>query len=173
MQPTFSFETQLKLGNEGEQIFFDKYKDYFEKNNSQNVMAPDFINKKTGALAEIKFDNSTRAARDSNKLQKNFFVEMFSNSREMTLGGPFRAVEEGVDYYVYMFKEPFRIFIFDAVKFKNKAARIINEENYKPKPVKNKTWYTSGYALPINLFEECRITEEIMCSGKKLNNITV
>ena len=172
METTFSFETQLKLGNEGEQLFYDKYKDYFEKNNSQNVMAPDFIHRKTGALAEIKFDNSTHAARDLNGLQKNLFVEMFSNTREMTLGGPFRAVEEGVDYYVYMFKEPFRIFIFDAVKFKNKAARIINEQNYGEKFVKNKTWYTSGYALPINLFEECRITEEIMDSGKKLNNIT-
>ena len=173
MQSTFSFETQLKLGNEGEQLFYNKYKDYFEKNNSQNVMAPDFINKKTGALAEIKFDNSTRAARDSNNLQKNFFVEMFSNSREMTLGGPFRAVEEGVDYYVYMFKEPFRIFIFDAVKFKNKAARIINKNDFRELFIKNKTWYTSGYALPINLFEECRISDEDMCNGIKLNNIAV
>lgn len=172
MQTTFTFETQLKLGNEGEEIFYKKYGEYLKKNNTQNVMAPDFIHKKTGALAEIKFDNSPRAPRDSKGYQKNLFVEMFSNTKEMTLGGPFRAVQEGVDYYVYMFKEPFRIFIFDAVKFKDKAARIINEKNYKSIPVKNKTWWTSGYALPINLFEECKITEKIMCSGKKLNNIT-
>ena len=169
---TFDFNTQLKLGDEGEQIFEKLYGQLLIKNNSKNVMLPDFKHRKTGALAEIKYDNSTRAARDAKGFQINFFVELFSNSDKLTLGGPFRAMQEGVDYYIYMFKSPFRIFIMDAVKFRDKAAELINENRFKELYIKNKTWYTQGYAMPISLFKDCQLEGDVLREGKILNDIS-
>ena len=110
MSTTFDFKEQLELGKEGEEKFAELYP-CFDYNNHKNVMAPDFVHKETGSVAEVKYDDSVRAKKDKDGNQLNFFVEQYSNHKEMTLGGPFRAVQEGVDYYIYMFKQPFRIFI--------------------------------------------------------------
>jgi len=170
MSTPFDFEEQLKLGKEGELKFAELYP-CFKYNNDKDVMAPDFVHKETGSIAEVKYDNSVRALKDKNGNQLNFFVEQYSNHAEMTLGGPFRAVEEGVDYYVYMFKQPFRIFIFDACKFRDMAAELIYSGLYKECFIKNKGWWTSGFPLPIEMFKECRVEGDIIGKGTKLNII--
>lgn len=172
MSTPFDFNTQLKLGDEGEVIFDKLYGHFFDKNNSTDVMLPDFKHKQTGALAEIKYDNSPKAAKDKNGYQLNFFIELFSNSKTLSLGGPFRAAVEGVDYYVYMFKEPFRIFLMDAVKLRDIAAEVIDSKKYRQIPIKNKGWWTQGYALPIALFKECFIEGDVLREGKILNDIS-
>ena len=172
MAKQFDFNTQLKLGDEGETIFEKLYGHTFSKNNSTNVMLPDFVHKKTGALAEIKYDNSPKAQKDKDGYQLNFFIELFSNSKTLSLGGPFRAAQEGVDYYVYMFKEPFRIFLMDTVKLRDIAAELIHSDKYRVIPIKNKGWWTQGYALPIALFHECFIEGDILREGKILNDIS-
>ena len=166
---TFDFHTQLKLGDEGERIFMKHFGNLFHKNNNKNVKLPDFIHKNTGALAEIKYDDSPRAIRNAKNFQVNFFVELYSNSKFKSLGGPFRAVEEGVDYYVYIFKEPFRIFLFDAVKFRDTASTLIGSKKYKDLFIKNKCWHTQGYAIPIHLFKNCEIKSETFSKGTRLN----
>ena len=170
MATTFDFNDQLQLGKEGEQKFALLYP-CFDYNNAKDVMAPDFVHKETGSVAEVKFDDSKRALKDKDGNQLNFFVEQFSNTRAMTLGGPFRAVDEGVDYYVYMFKSPFRIFIYDAVKFRDMAAELIYNGRYKECFIKNKGWWTSGFPLPIKAFEEARVEGDILGKGYKLNII--
>ena len=169
MSRAFDFNDQLKLGKEGELKFAELYP-CFNYNNDKDVMAPDFVHKETGSIAEVKYDDSSSAKKDKDGNQINFFVEIFSNVDAMTLGGPFRAVEEGVDYYVYMFKQPFRIFIYDAVKFRDVASDLIyGEQNYKECYIKNKGWWTSGYPLPISKFESCRIEGDIIVKVIKLN----
>ena len=93
----FDFNTQLTLGKEGEEKFASLYP-CFKYNNDENCKEPDFVHKETGSIAEVKYDDSARAKKDSHGKQLNFFVEQYSNSKQMTLGGPFRAVQEGVDY---------------------------------------------------------------------------
>lgn len=166
---TFNFPEQLKLGNEGEDIFMKHYGHLFHKNNNKNVKLPDFIHKHTGALAEIKYDDSPRAIRNAKDFQVNFFVELYSNYEFKSLGGPFRAVEEGVDYYVYIFKKPFRMFLFDAVKFRDTASTLIRSKKYKDLFIKNKSWETQGYAIPIHLFKNCEIKSETVSKGTRLN----
>jgi hypothetical protein len=170
MATTFDFQKQLEMGKEGEEKFATLYP-CFNYNNDKDVMAPDFVHKKTGSIAEVKYDDSVRAKKDDNGIQLNFFVEQYSNHKEMTLGGPFRAVQEGVDYYVYMFKNPFRIFIFNACKFRDIAAELIWSNNYKQCFIKNKGWWTSGFPLPIKAFEEARVEGDILGKGYKLNII--
>ena len=164
----FDFNTQLTLGKEGEEKFASLYP-CFKYNNDENCKEPDFVHKETGSIAEVKYDDSARAKKDSHGKQLNFFVEQYSNSKQMTLGGPFRAVQEGVDYYVYMFKNPFRIFIFDACKFRDIAAQLIWSGNYKECFIKNKGWWTTGYPLPIGAFEEARVEGDVIGKGYKLN----
>ena len=170
MTTTFDFQKQLEMGKEGEEKFAQLYP-CFNYNNNKDVMAPDFVHKETGSVAEVKYDDSVRAKKDENGNQLNFFVEQFSNTKAMTLGGPFRAVEEGVDYYVYMFKSPFRIFIHDAVKFRDIAADLIYNGSYKECFIKNKGWWTSGFPLPIGAFEAARVEGDILGKGFKLNII--
>ena len=164
----FDFDTQLNLGKEGEEKFATLYP-CFKYNNDENCKEPDFVHKETGAIAEIKYDDSVRAIRGADDKQLNFFVEQYSNHKQMTLGGPFRAVQEGVDYYVYMFKNPFRIFIFAACKFRDIAAQLIWSGKYKECFIKNKGWWTTGYPLPIGAFEEARVEGDVIGKGYKLN----
>ena len=164
----FDFDTQLNLGKEGEEKFASLYP-CFKYNNDENCTEPDFVHKQTGAIAEIKYDDSVRAIRGADNKQLNFFVEQFSNTDALTLGGPFRAVQEGVDYYVYMFKKPFRIFIYDAVKFRDIASELIYNGRYKECFIKNKGWWTSGFPLPIGAFEEARGEGDVIGKGTKLN----
>jgi len=170
MSAPFDFQKQLEMGKEGEEKFAELYP-CFNYNNDKDVMAPDFVHKETGSVAEVKYDDSARAKKDENGNQLNFFVEQFSNTKALTLGGPFRAVEEGVDYYVYMFKSPFRIFIHDAVKFRDIASDLIYNGKYKQCFIKNKGWWTSGFPLPIKAFEEARVEGDILGKGDKLNII--
>ena len=164
----FDFDTQLNLGKEGEEKFASLYP-CFKYNNDENCKEPDFVHKQTGAIVEIKYDDSVRAIRGADNKQLNFFVEQFSNTDALTLGGPFRAVQEGVDYYVYMFKNPFRIFIYDAVKFRDIASELIYNGRYKECFIKNKGWWTSGFPLPIGAFEEARVEGDVIGKGTKLN----
>jgi len=168
MVTTFDFNKQLTIGKEGEEKFAELYP-CFNYNNDKDVMAPDFVHKETGSIAEVKYDDSSRARKDENGHQLNFFVEQYSNHKEMTLGGPFRAVQEGVDYYVYMFKSPFRIFLYDACKFRDIAAQLIWSNKYKECFIKNKGWWTSGYPLSIRAFESARVEGDILGKGIKLN----
>ena len=110
----FTFHAQNSIGKRGEQLFLTTFPDW-NTNNSVNCTEPDFIDKH-GRKAEIKFDVSKRARRDSKGNQLNFFMETISNDRKNTLGGIFRAHEEKVKFFVYIFEQPQRIFIMNVAK---------------------------------------------------------
>ena len=57
----------------------------------------------------------------------------------------------------------------DTVKLRDKAAELIHSGNYKELYIKNKGWWTQGYALPISLFDDCKIEGDLMGKGVKLN----
>ena len=102
--------------------------------------------------------------------QMNFFIEKFSNDEYQTLGGPFRAVSEGCDYYVYIFKKPCRIFILDAKKLLEKVNRLIETNHFPKKLIPNRNYKTSGYALPISALMSCIVSEDKSKSGVKNNH---
>jgi hypothetical protein len=77
----------------------------------------------------------------------NIFLEAISNDTKNSPGGPFQSLLKGVDYYVYIFALTNTAYVF-------KTADLCwflfaNAVKYKKKTVKNKTYNTIGYAIPI------------------------
>lgn len=160
----FSFEDQLKLGNEGEQLFADIYPTY-SRNNGSDVRKPDFEHANTGVLAEVKYDDSRRAAVDKEGNQKNFFMEQYSNEQYQTLGGVFRAEKEQVGFFVYMFKHPFAVHKLNTQKTKAKCEELIRSGTYRRCRIPNKGYYTIGYPLPIAEFADCVVDDDSFRAG--------
>lgn len=149
----FKFHAQNTIGKEGEALFQALYPQ-FKPNNVSEVTEPDFIDDK-GRKAEIKFDVSERARRNARGEQMNFFIETISNDNRQTPGGLLRAQQEGVDFYVYMFKKPQRIFIMDVNKAVNKMNELIETGWYRKCRIRNPGYHTIGYPLPIDKFQDC------------------
>ena len=125
-----------------------------DNNIGNHCKEPDFVDTK-GRTLELKFDVSDRARRDQNGYQLNFFMETVSNNRKNTPGGVFRAQEEKVDFFVYMFEAPFRMFILDTKKTAAMVLKLVASGYYRKCSIKNKYYWTEGYALPIDMFTNC------------------
>lgn len=98
-----------------------------------------------------------------------FEYNVYSDSSKKTLGGPFRANEEGVDYYVYIFANPFKIHLLDVNKVKNTSCRLKNSGKYDKKYIPNKGYKTKGYPFPISEFKDCIVSEATFINGDILN----
>ena len=85
-----------------------------------------------------------------NGTHKNFFMETISNSNTNSPGGVFRALEEGVDKLVYMFKHPPRTFVLDVRRTVQCVRALIATNVYEEKRIQNVHFVTKGYALPIS-----------------------
>lgn len=154
MSSVFGFHKQNNIGKRGEELFRKLYPVWKSNNNGKNCKEPDFIDYR-GRTLELKFDVSERAQRDSSGFQTNFFMETVSNNKKKTLGGVFRAEKEGVDFLVYMFEQPFRIFILDIQKTATLLRKLVSSGEYRKFSIKNQYYWTCGYALPIELFQTC------------------
>lgn len=154
MSSVFGFHTQNNIGKRGEELFTKLYPVWKSNNKGKNCKEPDFIDYR-GRTLELKFDVSERARRDSSGFQTNFFMETVSNNKKKTLGGVFRAEKEGVDFLVYMFERPFRIFILDVQKTATLLRKLVSSGGYRKFSIKNQYYWTEGYALPIELFQTC------------------
>ena len=152
----FTFHAQNSIGKRGEQLFLTTFPEW-NTNNRVTCTEPDFVDKH-GRKAEIKFDVSKRAHRDSKGHQLNFFMETISNDRKNTLGGIFRAHEEKVKFFVYIFEQPQRIFIMNVAKALKKTKELIQTGKYHQCRIKNPYYYTIGYPLPISEFTSCLLT---------------
>ena len=153
---TFRFHQQNDIGKRGEALFLRLYPQ-FKPNNVDDVKSPDCVDTH-GKKAEIKFDVSRRARRDKNGFQTNFFMETISNDRKQTPGGLLRAQKEGVDYYVYIFEQPERVFVLDVPKAVDIQNQLVESGYYRQCRIKNQYYYTLGHALPIEAFQDAFVT---------------
>lgn len=156
----FQFHAQNAIGKRGEELFLTKFPGW-KPNNVAKCTEPDFIDA-FGRKAEIKFDVSPRARRDRNGNQLNFFMEAISNDRRGTPGGIFRAHKEGVQYYVYMFENPSRIFILDVPKALQKTTEMIQSGSYRKCSIRNPNYNTIGYPLPIEAYQDCMVRPDVL-----------
>ena len=102
----------------------------------------------------------------------NFFMETISNDHRQTPGGVYRAQEEGVTFFVYMFEEPFRLFAMDVEKTDKRVRELIETGWYRKCRIKNRHYYTEGYPLPIVEFKDCMVDlNTIKLNTIKLNTI--
>lgn len=148
----FDFETQLKKGKKAEarvaKYIHENVVELDLKYLKRNVKGPDF---KTvdGQFIELKSEVY------SCHHTANFFVEHFSNESRETLGGVWRAAEEGVSIYIHYFVEDDVMFVFDTMEFKAKIEEILEKDKkIKKCRIKNKTYFTTGYVIPRRFFKE-------------------
>jgi hypothetical protein len=154
MSKTFGFHTQNNIGKRGEELFLQLHPEWKANNIGAHCKEPDFVDRH-GRTLELKFDVSNRARRDQDGYQLNFFMETVSNNRKKTVGGVFRAEQEGVDFLVYMFEAPFRIFVLDVQRTVETVRRLAQSGVYRKLCIKNHHYWTEGYALPIDMFASC------------------
>lgn len=168
----FGFHEQNAIGQRGERLFLGQHPEWSANNLNEHCKEPDFKDEH-GRKLELKFDVSPRARRDKNGAQLNFFMETISNDTKQTPGGVFRAQQEGVDFYVYMFEQPFRMFILDVNKTAKRVQDLIDTGWYRKCRIKNRYYYTEGYPLPIEEFKSCITNFAVPVKSQSNQNLSI
>lgn len=125
----YKFNSQNKTGVTGENLFSTCYNDLEPK--KPETLAYDF-DIKSNKKIELKSD--TWGMEDT----PNFFMESISNSSKGTIGGPWRAKKDGVDFFVYLFLKNKTFFWFDTLALCDKLDQLSPQ-------LKKRTIFNSGY----------------------------
>jgi len=135
----FQFKDQLSVGGSGEALFLSLHPWL----NKADGIKFDF--ERDGKSVELKTDTY------SMKRTPNFFMERYSDTERGTLGGPWRAARDNVDFFVYMYSVERQCFWFNSkelVSFLDeycKSKRLVE--------IPNKSWVTTGYLVPRSAVE--------------------
>ncbi len=130
----FSFKKQLDVGNIGETLFLKYYKGSAKSDGRKYDIT--FKGKKV----ELKTDTYPMSK------TANYFMERYGSVEDKKVGGPWRAKEDGVDYFVYLFIADKTFFWFDTVSL----VKFLDEHTKKMrgKTVANKTYSSLGFCVP-------------------------
>ena len=130
----FTFQKQLGIGSAGENLFLQRYKGSTKTDGRKSDLT--FQEK----LVELKTDTY------SMERTSNFFMEHYGSIEGQKIGGPWRAAQDDVHYFVYLYIEQQAFYWFESkplVKFLDTYIKQL-----KPKTVRNKGYTTLGYAVP-------------------------
>lgn len=133
----FGFKEQMYAGDKGEALFKKAYKKV-EKPIKTDGRKFDFYVNET-ETAEIKTDTYSMSK------TKNFFMERFSSTQSKKPGGPWRAAEDDVDYFIYLFISDNVFYWFEPKALSKFLDDYIKSE--KPIFIRNKGWETEGYKV--------------------------
>ncbi|OHD41428.1 MAG: hypothetical protein A2086_06545 [Spirochaetes bacterium GWD1_27_9] len=140
----FDFNEQLPIGKTGELIFSQIYKNLNIKLSEDKRWDFELGDK---IKIELKTDTYNMEATE------NFFMELYSDSDKGTLGGPWRALSDGVEYFVYFYISNGTFFWFKTQELCNALENIIAQFNLKLKAISNKGWTTQGYLINRDLLK--------------------
>lgn len=132
-----SFTSSLRHGSLGEALFFQAHEGELKKESGR---ASDFSVVATGEHVELKSDMW-----DMNKTP-NFFFERWGDRDAKKPGGPWQALANGANHFVYFYVPSLTYFSFDTRKLVGALEAII--PSMKPTEVVNKNWITEGYRVP-------------------------
>lgn len=135
----FDFKEQLVIGDRGENQFVDYYPNFRLKKSEDRRY--DFISG-NGKTIELKTDTY-----DMDKTP-NFFMELHSDMKVKSLGGPWRAEKDNVDYFVYYFIKNKTLFWFRVKDMFPVLLEYIRVNKPRTKFIPNKGWNAEGYAIP-------------------------
>lgn len=144
----FNFNKQKNIGNKGEELFLNKYKNY-EKLDKKNDY--DFIDNSTGHKIELKTDTYTLSK------TPNHFIERYSDDNKFKDGGPFRCKEKNSTFIYYHINDD-QAFFYDI----KKMIKII-KKNFTDKDffkIRNNGYNTLGYKVPRELLKPALIKIE-------------
>jgi len=151
-KPIFEFDKQLEIGNAGERKFLTLYKNLGAVKSTDRRY--DFL-LADGSTVELKTDTYDMG------VTQNFFMEILGSTTEAKIGGPWRAMQDRVTFFVYFFPRNNTFFWFDPSTLCQELEKIIAESRLKPKTIKNKNWETMGYAVPRHLLEHVEKRRDI------------
>ena len=146
----FDFKKQNKVGLKGERFFQECYPELKAKKPEEDLSF-DFITEE-GLKVEIKTDTYPM------EKTGNFFFEYFSDIQSAKLGGPWRAYDDKVDHFVYLFAQDKTFFWFHPGKLCKALEPIIATMRYKT--IKNRAWTTTGFAVPRDLVKDLVLRQD-------------
>lgn len=137
----FNFKEQLEAGNSGERMFLLYY-------------GPRTPVKSVADLAfdfTIDGDKKLELKTDTYSMTKtnNFFMERFGSVKTMKSGGPWRAKEDKLDFFVYCFEKEKTFFWFEPESLCKILDEFIKKSSYVE--IRNSGWTTRGYKVPREL----------------------
>lgn len=89
---------------------------------------------------------------------ENYFFEFYSNHFKKSAGGPWRAMNDGVNHFVYLYYPSRAFFWFNPSDLCPVLDWTI--ASMKPKYIKNRGYYTVGYAIPRSEVQDLVLREE-------------
>jgi hypothetical protein len=140
----FDFKEQNKVGLKGESLFVECYPELSAKKSEEDKRF-DFL---TGGGDKIEVKTDTYPMDKT----ENFFFEYFSDMQTQKLGGPWRAHQDRIDHFVYLFAQDRTFFWFHPGKLCVALEPIIATMRYKT--VKNRAWTTTGFAVNRELVKD-------------------
>lgn len=87
----------------------------------------------------------------------NLFCEYYGNVDKATVGGPWRAAKDKVDWFVYLYIREQQFFWYRAAPLVTFLDGWIKGK--KPKTIKNRSYETMGYTVPRSEVEHLRSPE--------------
>ena len=144
----FNFKTQMAVGDKGEKSFVESYPELAPVKSADRAV--DF-HLKDGKSVELKTDDYAMEATE------NFFMEIMSHGK---VGGPYRAKQDNVDYFVYYFIKNRTFFWFETLALCNALDKIFFANKLKLKTIRNNGWEAQGYAVPRESLESVLLRKD-------------
>lgn len=127
----FNFAKQKKLGQKGEKIF--------------QFLFPELV-KGDGDIVDFYWGEKTLELKSesySTNETPNFFIEKYGNIERKTLGGPYKALKNNIDYYIHFFVPSGEYFVFYNKDLKE-LIKITEKGNYRVHKTPNAGWESYG-----------------------------
>ncbi len=139
-----NFVRDLKRGQTGESKLLERYPALIKTDGRSY----DFETA-SGLKLETKFDSTK---------YPNIFIETISNSNKQSPGGVYQSLLKDVDLFVYVFERDDSTYCYRV----NELAWFLfkTKGQYDLKRVKNKTYYSHGYAIPIEDLKHLEVSLE-------------
>jgi hypothetical protein len=153
MRKRFDFNQQLGTGDIGEKDFQKYYPELLAVKSKEDLKF-DFT-LKNGDKVELKTD--TYGLDET----PNYFMEYYSDSKNLKVGGPWRAYEDSIDLFIYYFVKDRTFFWFRTKELHNTLENYLGLYNPKIKSVLNKGWITQGFAIPRESLDKILIKKDI------------
>jgi hypothetical protein len=144
MESFFTFKKQHKLGQDGESLFLSCYPK-FKPILSDGIKFDITIKEKIGNKI---FDKSVELKTDYYEMgkTKNIFFEKYGSNITQKLGGTFRALDDKVDWFVYLYIKDKTFYWFNPQTICKFLDTYIKDKS--PFHIKNKGYYSIGYLVP-------------------------
>jgi hypothetical protein len=144
----FDFLESKKIGDSGEELFLSYLSDKIEKADGYKF---DFITKADKKTIELKTDMYDP------KSTSNFFIERYSDIVLKKDGGPWRALKDNVNFYVYFYPMAMEYYTFNP---KTLVSVVDALPKKKEIMINNKGFTTMGYLINRNFIKQYYIKKQ-------------